>query len=913
MTGKKKLVCLIVLLMLCLIIVLITPVSAVTNVISSSDTVFFGEKSLDVSSLTSDSLNALVHLDSLNALVHLDPSTNQPDGEPIRIQNSKSFDIDREKFKDSSGNVKTGSYAPCNFINPLAYDINKMIKVQDPIYNIKLLNINIDNSTISEGVNTILFGSVLNFKIDTNLDVIRNRSGFEPGKDQYFSINVSPSNGASPYSNLVDKNNNPHNLFNFQPYYGNTLYWRPTNYSDGWDTGNSNQGIGTYFVSAECNVNNMGYKSTPQTISVTPEVVTISADQSSITRGKPVTTTIQGMPNTDYQIWVEPPTPMDGKCCSQPPMIIQNQRGVSLDPVNGPYTIGNSAIDPIRVNNNYNVTIRNIVPPSPNNGVNYYANVKTTSQGTITVQWDTTRDTATGNFNFYVQRKLQENSYVSAVSSVTVSKGTVSISINNTNVFLGDNIWITGTNTEYNNTYLFLTGPSQPKVGGNLTVPREKVRDCNFYNLNNQYPCEPCTSQCCDPSNPEYPANEKTFTIVPVINGTWQYMWSTKDLAIDLGQYTIYAESRPRDADRLANPPESDPCTAASTVQIVVNGPTISAIVQPDQLKIDCNSCPSLKVTGITTGDSNKQIQIWIFGQDMVADQKYILTTENISVDGTYSVDLKQILMTNGSLSKLLPGPYTVIVQHPGYNQKFDVNVGEMSGSEQWVISNFPNYHSKVFQIDGPGRLKGKDASDALISNVFNVSSPLRVDDIIAVGVFSVGGNTTFDGKIHLQTGWNFVSTPKTLSKGNNTAAQVFGGISTGGKGIFNYDAKARVWNQLSSTDEIKPLEAYWIYSTVPTDVSLIFMNDPFLTPPTKHLEKGWNAIGYTDIISQTARDTLLSVNSLWVRALGYDATNQQWDNEISNSNPSNLNNMYPTKGYWLYMNDGGDLIALTV
>jgi len=885
-------------------------INIITNKPDNPDIIFLGEKNLDISRAMTDSVKTYSRiawyetgdLNSQNPVIY-------PVGDPAH------FYVDPDYFQGKLGNWYRydGSASGVAFV------------VANP-----QLDVSVKNNNINLPVNdqSVYIGTPINFEVYTNLHTIRSRFGFVDATDGFLNITVYGPTGNS-YNTLRDKMATILPL-TYQIPIGNDWYWQPVNASNGWFTGYRDQSgyvyqSGKYSISAVCNANDMNtnYNSPGTTVSTTksltilPETVTINSNPISVLRGNTTTVTINGTPDTDYYLWVmEFPVKMTGDCCDQPPMIVPGQTGVSFDPENGPYTIGSTVVDPVAVFNNENIQIRDTVPPRPNNGVYYYAKVHTSPQGTITVQWKTTKDTAVKNYFFHVQGpKTLDGYYPSADSSFTVTKGIVTISINSTSAFLGDNVRITGTNSENDKTYLFITGPSQPTSGGKLENPRQRVRDCNFIDVSNQYPCQPCTSGCCNTSSPLYPSNEASFTIAPVtVNGNWEYIWKTKDLSIDLGQYTIYAASRPRDADHLANPPESDLCTAAASTPITINGPSITANVQPNQLIVDCNSCPTLKVTGTTTGNSGRMVQMWVFGQDMVGDQKYLTYQAPVYMDGTYSIDLGQKLRENATLlSKLVPGTYTVIMQHPSYNHIFDVYPGPLTGNQQWVMSNFPSNASKVFQIDGPGRLKGKDASDALMNNVFNITSPLRVDDLAVAATFTIGSNSTFDGKIHLQTGWNFVSTPKTLSKGNNTAAQVFGGISTGGKGIFNYDAKARVWNQLSSTDEIKPLEAYWIYSTVPTDVSLIFMNDPFLTPPTKHLEKGWNAIGYTDIISQTARDTLLSVNSLWVRALGYDATNQQWDNEISNSNPSNLNNMYPTKGYWLYMNDGGDLIALTV
>jgi hypothetical protein len=163
---------------------------------------------------------------------------------------------------------------------------------------------------------------------------------------------------------------------------------------------------------------------------------------------------------------------------------------------------------------------------------------------------------------------------------------------------------------------------------------------------------------------------------------------------------------------------------------------------------------------------------------------------------------------------------------------------------------------------------------------------------------------------IHLYSGVNFVSTPKPLASGNRTALEVFGDFDI--NYIYKWDAPNQEWDSVYAGDDIVPLEGLAISSNAEQYVPLEF--DPSGIPPTKQLSEQWNLIGFSDIYSATARDTLYCVHEDWAQAIGFDAENQQYETSIINGgsgNYSDLREMYPTKGYLLWMNDPGTLIML--
>ncbi|WP_304019311.1 PKD domain-containing protein [Methanospirillum hungatei] len=168
--------------------------------------------------------------------------------------------------------------------------------------------------------------------------------------------------------------------------------------------------------------------------------------------------------------------------------------------------------------------------------------------------------------------------------------------------------------------------------------------------------------------------------------------------------------------------------------------------------------------------------------------------------------------------------------------------------------------------------------------------------------------NTPYDDLIPVSGGWNFISVPKKLAPGYDTAS-IFKVIDSGGHSMFQYDTGKHLWHTLDPSSPIKPLEGFWIYSKGTSSVPIRYDTNPVQTPPTAYLKKGWNGIGFTGTTPIEAKFTLLSVQDKWVNCAGFNAAAQQYDPMIiKGSNDATL--MYPFRGYWLYMTADGVLAA---
>lgn len=204
-----------------------------------------------------------------------------------------------------------------------------------------------------------------------------------------------------------------------------------------------------------------------------------------------------------------------------------------------------------------------------------------------------------------------------------------------------------------------------------------------------------------------------------------------------------------------------------------------------------------------------------------------------------------------------------------------------------------------------------KLVGSALTSNKQRVGS---IDEIELTGVPIVEEPSEADATISLEEGWNFVSTPKRLMDGANTFAIFYDNVGTAGHSILLYDGITQEWKAAASADAFKPLDGVWVYANEACTVQLTFAQGGPQVPPTKDLGMGWNAIGFTDTVPESAATTLLSLGDHWTTLIGFDAENQEYEVSIirgASGRHGDERTMQPMQGYWVYMTDADTLAAI--
>jgi PKD repeat protein len=165
---------------------------------------------------------------------------------------------------------------------------------------------------------------------------------------------------------------------------------------------------------------------------------------------------------------------------------------------------------------------------------------------------------------------------------------------------------------------------------------------------------------------------------------------------------------------------------------------------------------------------------------------------------------------------------------------------------------------------------------------------------------------------IALQSGWNFVSTPKRLAGGQDTIA-IFDSVETDGRPVLYYNGTCQ-WEDLSREDAFRPLDGIWIYANGTYEIPLAFAAGSNSPPPTKYLDAGWNTIGFTDTVPEPAVTTLRSVETTWANLWGWKTDEQTYDVSIirgATGRHGETRELSPFQGYWIYMNDADTLTAI--
>jgi trimeric autotransporter adhesin len=480
---------------------------------------------------------------------------------------------------------------------------------------------------------------------------------------------------------------------------------------------------GTYTVWAESYMNGMkdNYLSggaaysgktvaNTQTITLVSNTVSISANVDSVVRSKQFSVTITGKPNMVYHLWVKGTSTMSGGYDDQPPMIVPNQAGLTQDPLSGPdLTITpntNLAIDGNYTwQNGAGKTILSDVAKAADTGFGtyVYGNVTMSSSGTRTIAFTTTNWTKAQQYTIRTEQQFPGSTgYKSDEVTVTVEKGAVTIvAAGDQSYYLGEEVQFSGTNTESQTTYLFISGPNLGQYGAAMAPDDNNPRAHSL------------------PSGTTIPETyDQNMLVQAAVQGdnTWSYKWGTASIALDAGTYTIYATSQPSSADsnQLAY-------VAYGTVSIIIKKPFVSATASQSTVAQGDN----VFITGTAEGQPSEGVMIWILGKNYAA-----IATQSVNSDASFSYEIKKEVT-----KPLYAGQYFIVVQHPMQNNRFDVYPGDINGlpatglaaTTVWTVNQADPTQPPTsdFQLQGANSLQGSDAAEALIEAI----NSANVDD----------------------------------------------------------------------------------------------------------------------------------------------------------------------------------------
>jgi len=149
------------------------------------------------------------------------------------------------------------------------------------------------------------------------------------------------------------------------------------------------------------------------------------------------------------------------------------------------------------------------------------------------------------------------------------------------------------------------------------------------------------------------------------------------------------------------------PVTAEINATIAMDKPSITASVSPSSPKVGDTVVISGSAKG---GNLTPGVSMWIFAGNYVN-----VTTVPVNNNGFYSKSIQT--------SEFPPAYYYIFVQHPGSDNRFNVDVKGFSGE---VVNT--NTGTVIFNFTGTGSVNNNAAAIAL-SNAFN---SIGVDDVFS-------------------------------------------------------------------------------------------------------------------------------------------------------------------------------------
>ncbi|HDQ07213.1 MAG TPA: DUF3821 domain-containing protein [Methanoculleus sp.] len=754
----------------------VAPAAAVLNTVPLGGVVFVGEEGLVLNGGVAGTLEWFES--GSNPLLDAPAYTYQVTAGPTNV-------IDPATFQTRTGNWYDAAVKGTVIMN-----------VQMPAINVKAFNAATGTDMTDKRV--VKDNTFINFRVDSNLHtVLAQRAPLGLGDVSNIKIVVVDSQGTT-YTALFDDAApavTSTGLTNLVP--TTAQYNVPgapaagfvpaLTYDSNWALDRAEYKAGVYTFWAEVNLNklkdNLGTiagvtKSAVYTIELGKDDVKIESNKDTVVRNNDFAVTITGRPDEYYVLWVAGSSSITAPDTA--PVIKPNQNGVtgvSL-PAAAPYT--NAGDYQFRAGQAVSADVA-----APNN----YAMVKLASSGMRTVGFSTSETTKDQTYTIRADHYPADATVVQApvvIAPATPTYDTVKVKVEAgdititaaglTSYFIGEEVVLSGTNTDSDTTWLFITGPNLPNKGGSITNPQDGV------NSN----VAPAINGLLDSAAAWTGENVDTDDV-------WEIRWDTASLNVDAGTYTIYAVTTATNRDDLG----ARDATYA-TVSISLKKPFVTAAISSATVA----KGDDLYVTGTAEGNPTQGVQVWILGKNFVS-----VNTETTEDDGTFEYKF-------ANTANLAAGQYFVVVQHPMYNDQFDLVrqvanpvpgqnsvVRPILDATLAVAGNFP----PVFRIEGPGSLQGAEAANALVNALnspdiddtyykltFLIEEPWIV--INAVGDRYVGETFTVTGTTNLAVGNDLIIeiVSSSFQPTEKTAASAFSGAT--GTVIVTEGDDANAW-----------------------------------------------------------------------------------------------------------------------
>jgi PGF-CTERM protein len=587
------------------------------NNLTSGDVIFVYERGLDLTDLNTD-ITALAYYSDL--------LSGSPD-------NVITVGADRASFNILAGDVG-------EFYNKLYYALDGAGNRTSSYVNIKKADVKLDvriNGT-SDSVNgkTVTATTELAFKITNNIGTAFNGTVKPTAQQCYIEITTP---GGGKIQAVGDANFQVINLTASEIILSDRAFSM-----DGFEAGTYSAivkfGSASDFYNKDVGANTV-------TFDVTTKAIAIESNKDTVIRNNPFVVTITGESKKTYYVYI---------------------KGSATD---------NEAIMPYITDAQSGVTKWTTIPATLTDASPVGANVSTTASGTRTVEFTTASDTDDKTYTIKVLDPV--NPTKSDTVKVKVEKGAVTmVASGDQSYFLGEEVTLSGVNTDTNEVFLFIKGPNLPANGGYMCDPRTAITKAS--------PCD----------GDGRPVDVES-------DDTWEFKWSTARLNLDAGSYTIYALTENLTYDDLAD-------AEYDTVSVVIKKPFVTATTSASVVA----KGDKIYIRGTAEGDP-ATVAVWILGKNFANAQ-----TETVEDDGTFEYDWK-------TDSGTAAGQYFVVVQHEMYNEQYDVFPSNSTGlaGQQWDPAGGDYVYNRIadvveFILRGSGSLQGPDAANALVKALDN-------------------------------------------------------------------------------------------------------------------------------------------------------------------------------------------------
>ena len=236
------------------------------------------------------------------------------------------------------------------------------------------------------------------------------------------------------------------------------------------------------------------------------------------------------------------------------------------------------------------------------------------SSGTRTLQFDSNTLATAAEDTTYTFAATFPVTGVTKKAKVAVEKGTISVATSQESYFIGNDMTISGTNTESEVVYLFIKGSNVD------------VRGIAGYS--------------------------GATPVAVESDDTWKVTFNTRNTlgALDTGTYTIYAAASAGAAPTF----DFDKNSVYETTSVSLKQPFLTATAASSTVA----QGDKIKITG--TAEAATQVMYYVFGTN-----KFASGTISVEDDGSYSKEI--------ATDTFAAGQYFVVIQHPMYDTVFNI------------------------------------------------------------------------------------------------------------------------------------------------------------------------------------------------------------------------------------------------